>query len=107
MMEYLDARKTRTHRTVQPLHIRRRNGQLLLVAHCELRGDQRTFKLDRIVQLTKLNPDVPSTPVARPSVVQPFLFDPPVVVTSTEAVGVALEVVEPASVESSHVESVD
>jgi DNA polymerase III epsilon subunit family exonuclease len=54
MMEYLDARQHRTHRVIQPLHVRRANGDLLLVAHCHLRGEQRTFKLDRVVQLTRL-----------------------------------------------------
>jgi DNA polymerase III epsilon subunit family exonuclease len=107
MMEYLDARQTRTHRTIQPLHVRRRNGELLLVAHCELRGEQRTFKLERIVQLTKLNPDVPPVPVAAPRVVQPMLFDPPVVVSSTQAVEVTLDVAEAAGVESVHVESAE
>jgi len=54
MMEYLDARQHRTHRVIQPLHVRRAKGDLLLVAHCHLRGEQRTFKLDRVVQLTRL-----------------------------------------------------
>ena len=107
MMEYLDARQTRTHRTIQPLHLRRRNGELLLVAHCELRNEQRTFKLERIVQLTKLNPDVPPLPVPPPCV-QPSLFDPPVVLeATTQAPPVALEESEPAGVESPHVESVE
>jgi DNA polymerase III epsilon subunit family exonuclease len=102
MMEYLDGQQTRTHRTIQPLHIRRRNGELLLVAHCELRGEQRTFKLERIVQLTKLNPDVP--PV-RPPVVQPMLFDPPVVVRTECGTQPALESSDVPCVESPHVES--
>jgi DNA polymerase III epsilon subunit family exonuclease len=53
-MEYLDSRQSRTFRVIQPLHIRRSNGELLLVAHCHLRGEQRTFKLERIVQLLRL-----------------------------------------------------
>ena len=52
-MEYLDARQARTLRIIQPLYIRRSNGELILVAHCHLRGDQRTFKLDRIVRLLR------------------------------------------------------
>jgi DNA polymerase III subunit epsilon len=60
-MEYLDARQTRTLRIVQPLHVRRSNGQLLLVAHCHLRGEQRTFKLERVVQLTRIESS--STPM--------------------------------------------
>lgn len=54
MMEYLDARQSRTNRVIQPLHVRRQNGELMLVAHCHLRGEQRTFKLERIVQLSRL-----------------------------------------------------
>jgi hypothetical protein len=71
MMEYLDARQKRTHRLIQPLQVRRSNGELLLVAHCHMRNDRRTFKLDRIVQLTRavapaasapIPPDAPSGP---------------------------------------------
>ena len=36
------------------LRIRRRRGTAALVAHCQLRNDQRTFKLDRIVTLEPL-----------------------------------------------------
>ncbi len=57
MMEYLDAGGTRTHRVIEPLAVRRRNGELNLVAYCQLRNDQRTFKLDRIVQLTRVTAD--------------------------------------------------
>jgi DNA polymerase III epsilon subunit family exonuclease len=58
MMQYLDARQSRTERVILPLHIRRSNGELMLVAHCHLRGEQRTFKLERIVQLIRLeSPD--------------------------------------------------
>lgn len=53
-MEYLDAREMRTKRVIRPLHVKRFNGDLMLVAHCELRGAQRTFKLERIVQLTRV-----------------------------------------------------
>jgi predicted DNA-binding transcriptional regulator YafY len=34
--------------------VRRRSGELILIAHCELRNDRRTFKLERVVQLTRL-----------------------------------------------------
>jgi predicted DNA-binding transcriptional regulator YafY len=54
MMEYLDARNARTQRVIEPLHVRRSGGELLLIAHCQLRNDRRTFKLERIVQLTRL-----------------------------------------------------
>jgi DNA polymerase III epsilon subunit family exonuclease len=60
-MEYLDGRQMRTNRVVLPMHVRRSNGELLLVAHCHLRGEQRTFKLERIVQLTRL--DSPPLPL--------------------------------------------
>lgn len=51
VMEYLDADGRLTERRIQPLHVKRRGGELLLVAHCHLRNAQRTFKLDRIVRL--------------------------------------------------------
>jgi DNA polymerase III epsilon subunit family exonuclease len=56
LMIYLDGRKAQTERVVQPLAIRRSRGELLLVAHCQLRDDRRTFKLDRIVELRRLPP---------------------------------------------------
>jgi DNA polymerase-3 subunit epsilon len=54
MMEYVDGGDRRTHRVIEPLEIRRFKGELTLVAHCHLRKDRRTFKLDRIVQLTRV-----------------------------------------------------
>ena len=54
MMEYLDGNDARTHRIVEPRTIRRRSGELMLIAHCQLRGAQRTFKLERIVGFTRL-----------------------------------------------------
>ncbi|MDB5299597.1 MAG: hypothetical protein JWO87_1260 [Phycisphaerales bacterium] len=54
MMEYLDARENRTQRLIEPLHVRRSNGEMLLIAHCHLRNDRRTFKLERIVRLTRV-----------------------------------------------------
>ena len=59
LMEYLDARQRRTERVVEPLEIRRYNGEMILVAHCQLRNDRRTFKLERIVQLKRIDPDAP------------------------------------------------
>lgn len=50
-MIYLDAAARRSERTVLPLRIRRRRGTAMLIAHCQLRNEQRTFKLDRIVTL--------------------------------------------------------
>jgi hypothetical protein len=59
MMDYLDARQKRTQRVVEPIEIRRYCGELLLVAHCQLRNDRRNFKLERIVQLTRLAATTP------------------------------------------------
>ncbi|HEX4792794.1 MAG TPA: exonuclease domain-containing protein [Humisphaera sp.] len=67
MMEYLDAAENRTQRMVDPLHIRRRNGELLLVAHCHLRNSQRTFKLERIVQLTRIGQDAAGQSTIEPT----------------------------------------
>jgi len=61
IMEYLDAQNRRTQRVIQPLNIRRFGDELLLIAHCHLRNDRRTFKLQRIVQLTRL--DAPPQPL--------------------------------------------
>jgi len=55
MMDYIDSRGAATQRVIQPLHVRRVNGQLLLVAFCQLRNDRRTFKLERIVRLRRLD----------------------------------------------------
>lgn len=54
MMEYLDARQTRTWRKIDPMQVRRFKGDLILIAHCHLRNDRRTFKLDRVVRLMRL-----------------------------------------------------
>jgi DNA polymerase III epsilon subunit family exonuclease len=61
MMEYLDARAKRTQRMIEPLQVRRFNGELTLVAHCHLRNDRRTFKVDRIIQLTRVEANPPAT----------------------------------------------
>ncbi|CAN5374328.1 hypothetical protein BH10PLA1_BH10PLA1_03940 [soil metagenome] len=54
MMEYLDARDNRTRRKIAPIHIKKLGGELLLVAHCHLRDAQRTFKVERIVSVTRI-----------------------------------------------------
>jgi DNA polymerase III epsilon subunit family exonuclease len=59
-MIYLDARQMRTERVIQPLEIRRTGGDMLLIAHCQMRDDRRTFKLDRIVELRRLDDHSPS-----------------------------------------------
>jgi DNA polymerase III epsilon subunit family exonuclease len=63
MMEYLDAGGLRTQRVIDPIQVRRVAGELVLVAHCRLRNDRRHFKVDRIVQLTRL-PEGESAPAA-------------------------------------------
>jgi DNA polymerase III epsilon subunit family exonuclease len=54
LMEYLDANQMRTQRIVNPIELRRTAGELVLIAHCHLRNDRRNFKLERIVQLTRI-----------------------------------------------------
>jgi DNA polymerase III epsilon subunit family exonuclease len=54
MMEYLDANQKRTERVIEPLEIRRFRGELVLIAHCHLRQDRRTFKLERVVRLRSM-----------------------------------------------------
>ena len=62
MMVYLDARQKRTERIIEPLDIRRGNGDATLIAHCHLRSDRRTFKLDRIVELKRIDGPLPTDP---------------------------------------------
>jgi DNA polymerase III epsilon subunit family exonuclease len=54
MMEYLDGNLMRTQRVVEPLRVRRIGGELVLIAHCRLRDDRRHFKLERIVELKRM-----------------------------------------------------
>jgi DNA polymerase III epsilon subunit family exonuclease len=61
-MEYLDARQKRTERVIEPLTVRRSGGELLLIAWCHMRNDRRTFKLERIVQMSRVE-----VPAARPA----------------------------------------
>jgi DNA polymerase III epsilon subunit family exonuclease len=78
-MEYLDARDQRTERIIKPLQVRRFKGEMILVAHCHLRNDQRHFKLDRIVRLTRLPLEPVRTPLAPlPAAQVQTLFDPPI-----------------------------
>lgn len=55
MMEYLDANDQRTNRVIEPRTIRKFNGEMVLIAHCQMRNAQRTFKLERIVQLRRID----------------------------------------------------
>ena len=64
LMEYLDARDHRTQRVIDPIQVKRFRGELILVAHCQLRNDRRTFKLERIVQFTRIDPDAQVPPKA-------------------------------------------
>lgn len=47
---YADTQGHCTHRTVRPLHLEERWGNAYLLAFCELRQDERHFRLDRIVE---------------------------------------------------------
>jgi DNA polymerase III epsilon subunit family exonuclease len=69
-MEYLDGDEHRTERIVEPIRLRKKNGELVLIAHCQLRADRRTFKVERIVQMTRVEEEV-----AAASPVQLGLFD--------------------------------
>jgi hypothetical protein len=62
LMDYLDARQQPTQRIIEPLHLRKFKGELTLIAHCRLRNDRRTFKLDRIIRLTRLDAAAPPEP---------------------------------------------
>ncbi len=50
-MRYRDARGRETERLVQPLRVSERGGVLYLIAHCYWRDEQRTFRLDRVVEM--------------------------------------------------------
>jgi DNA polymerase-3 subunit epsilon len=50
-MRYVDARGNATDRVVKPLRVSAERGNLYLIAHCFSRGEQRTFRLDRVVEM--------------------------------------------------------
>jgi len=50
-MRYVDARGRETERVVSPLRVHAQQGNLYLVAHCYRRDAQRTFRLDRVVDM--------------------------------------------------------
>ena len=54
-MVYLDARNNRTERVVVPLNLTRVGDDRSLTAFCTLRREQRSFKLSRIVELTRID----------------------------------------------------
>jgi DNA polymerase III epsilon subunit family exonuclease len=92
-MEYLDARQKRTERVVEPLTIRRAGGELLLIAWCHMRNDRRTFKLERIVQMSRV--EVPARPVA-PAPSPPETTDAPIVLeTVTQAAPEVPTIIDP------------
>jgi predicted DNA-binding transcriptional regulator YafY len=74
MMEYVDGDERRTQRVIEPLQIRRFKGDLTLVAHCHLRNDRRTFKVERIVHLTKIETPSPDAPAPSEPEAEPTLF---------------------------------
>jgi DNA polymerase-3 subunit epsilon len=51
-MRYVDARGQETERAVRPLRVHERRGHLYLLAHCYRAGELRTFRLDRVVEMT-------------------------------------------------------
>jgi DNA polymerase III epsilon subunit-like protein len=54
VLEYLDAHENRTQRVIEPIEVRRFSGELVLIAHCQLRNDRRNFKVARIVRLIRM-----------------------------------------------------
>ncbi len=50
-MRYVDARGRETERLVRPLRVTARGDVLYLIAHCYQRGERRTFRLDRVVEM--------------------------------------------------------
>jgi len=53
LMRYVDARGHETKRIVRPIRVAERQGMLYLMAHCERRGELRTFRLDRVLELAR------------------------------------------------------
>jgi DNA polymerase III epsilon subunit family exonuclease len=93
-MEYLDARQKRTERVVEPLTIRRSGGELLLIAWCHMRNDRRTFKLERIVQMSRV--EVPARPVVPAAPPPPAPVEAPILLENvTEAPPEAPSIIDP------------
>jgi DNA polymerase-3 subunit epsilon len=51
-MRYVDATGRETERAVRPLRVHERRGHLYLLAHCYQADALRTFRLDRVVEMT-------------------------------------------------------
>jgi len=52
MAYYTAGRNELTHRIVEPLRLEERGGVFYLVAYCRLRREERTFRVDRIAEIT-------------------------------------------------------
>jgi DNA polymerase-3 subunit epsilon len=50
-LRYVSATGQETRRVVNPLHVTAYAGYMYLIAFCHLRNEQRTFRLDRIVEM--------------------------------------------------------
>lgn len=50
-LRYVSASGEETRRVVSPLHVTAFGGYLYLIAFCHLRNEQRTFRLDRIIEM--------------------------------------------------------
>jgi hypothetical protein len=72
LMEYVDGDEQRTERIIEPLQVRKYKGELQLVAHCHLRNERRNFKLDRIVELKRMDPDDAPAPGPAPGTQMTF-----------------------------------
>ncbi len=57
-VEYVDSDERRTQRIITPVRLRRSGSELILIAHCQLRDAQRSFKVDRIVRFGEANPSL-------------------------------------------------
>jgi predicted DNA-binding transcriptional regulator YafY len=51
-LTYIDTHAQRTQRVVHPRRLEERRGWTYLVADCDLRGEARHFRLDRIIRVT-------------------------------------------------------
>lgn len=53
-IKYVDARGEETGRLITPRHVYAANGVLYLVSFCHLRQEERSFRLDRIVEVGRI-----------------------------------------------------
>jgi DNA polymerase-3 subunit epsilon len=51
-MRYVDGRGQETTRAVRPIRVQQWRGNLYLLAHCHRAGELRTFRLDRVVEMS-------------------------------------------------------